>query len=107
MVPKVGLEPTCLAAEDFESSASTIPPLGPSPPLANLKAAVNTWRASQNVSASVIARHSLVRLMIRSTASALLHPDCSAASGQNDAKSLAILQGSAHSQSTAQVYQPN
>ena len=28
VVPKVGLEPTCLAAEDFESSASTIPPLG-------------------------------------------------------------------------------
>ena len=29
LVPKVGLEPTCLAATDFESAASTIPPLGP------------------------------------------------------------------------------
>lgn len=29
MVPKVGLEPTRLAAGDFESPASTIPPLGP------------------------------------------------------------------------------
>ena len=28
VVPEVGLEPTRLAAEDFESSASTIPPLG-------------------------------------------------------------------------------
>ena len=32
LVPEVGLEPTCLAAEDFESSASTIPPLGPPEP---------------------------------------------------------------------------
>ena len=40
-MPKVGLEPTCLAAEDFESSASTIPPLGPDRGLANLKGAVN------------------------------------------------------------------
>lgn len=29
LVPEVGLEPTCLAAADFESAASTIPPLGP------------------------------------------------------------------------------
>ena len=29
LVPKVGLEPTCLSAADFESAASTIPPLGP------------------------------------------------------------------------------
>lgn len=29
LVPKVGLEPTSLAAADFESAASTIPPLGP------------------------------------------------------------------------------
>ena len=36
VVPKVGLEPTSLAAEDFESSASTIPPLGPIRGLANL-----------------------------------------------------------------------
>lgn len=29
LVPEVGLEPTSLAAADFESAASTIPPLGP------------------------------------------------------------------------------
>lgn len=28
MVPEVGLEPTRLSATDFESAASTIPPLG-------------------------------------------------------------------------------
>ncbi len=28
MVPEAGLEPACLAAADFESAASTIPPLG-------------------------------------------------------------------------------
>jgi hypothetical protein len=28
MVPQAGLEPACLAALDFESSASTISPLG-------------------------------------------------------------------------------
>lgn len=44
VVPKVGLEPTCLAAEDFESSASTIPPLGPVFRVINLKADVNTSR---------------------------------------------------------------
>ena len=29
LVPKAGLEPARLAAGDFESPASTIPPLGP------------------------------------------------------------------------------
>ncbi len=43
LVPKVGLEPTCLAATDFESAASTIPPLGPrGQGLAPLPADVNS-----------------------------------------------------------------
>jgi hypothetical protein len=33
VVPEVGLEPTSLAAGDFESPASTVPPLGPAPSL--------------------------------------------------------------------------
>ena len=38
LVPEVGLEPTYLAAADFESAASTIPPLGPSCRLTNRSA---------------------------------------------------------------------
>ena len=42
LVPEIGLEPTSLAAGDFESPASTIPPLGPrNKPLALALAAVN------------------------------------------------------------------
>lgn len=32
VVPEVGFEPTHLAAGDFESPASTVPPLGPAQP---------------------------------------------------------------------------
>jgi hypothetical protein len=42
VVPEVGLEPTRLAAEDFESSASTIPPLGHIPAISPYPGGVNT-----------------------------------------------------------------
>ena len=53
VVPEVGLEPTSLAAEDFESSASTIPPLGPlNDDLAKPRRNVNYRRFAENVSQS-------------------------------------------------------
>ena len=46
MVPEARLELASLAAEDFESPASTIPPLGPpATPLKPARARVNPGRA--------------------------------------------------------------
>jgi hypothetical protein len=56
LVPEARLELASLAAEDFESPASTIPPLGPpAPRLVNPSPAVNVichrssvWKVSQS-----------------------------------------------------------